>query len=277
MMFSDDLRADSADSDFDRRVRRLVWSDPDSEPPVPSLLPGVDDTQEVHPPTPLIVLVPVLNRPQNVAPLCESFVASKTPGRLMFVVESGDTAELEAVYDACVKYEPVCLFATSTARTWPEKINVAFTRGTNAEWVLFCADDVTFHENWWEATAPLRAQPEIMVIGTNDLGNPAVMSGDHATHPLVRGSYLGTVDNPEAIVHTGYQHWYVDNEFVITAKIRGVWAPCLAAVVEHNHPYWQKGEWDSTYEKGQQGAVLDQIEWTNRIPLLQKLDQELNG
>lgn len=263
-----------SEPDFDRRVRRLVWSDPALEPPVGSLLPGVEGDQPL---LPLVVLVPVLDRPQNVGPLVESFDISGTPGRLLFLVNPDDTAELQAVTDAALAHDFVGYFAT-TGVTWPEKINVGFTYArTVADWVLFAADDVTFHEGWWDQTAALRAQPEINVIGTNDLGNPAVMSGDHATHPLVRSSYIGTVDDPSKIVHDGFGHWYVDTEFVLTAKIRGCWAPCLAAVVEHNHPYWQKGGWDKTYDKGESTAVKDKILFESRIPLLQKLAEELGA
>ena len=219
---------------------------------------------------PLLVLVPVLDRPQNVAPLVASHKFSGTPGRLLFLVNPDDTAELQAIQDAGASY------MTVAAVTWPEKINEGFKYArTVAEWALFGADDVTFHEGWWDATAPLRAQPEINVIGTNDLGNPAVIAGDHATHPLVRTSYIGTVDDPDLIVCPLYHHWYVDNEFVITAKIRGCWASCPTAVIEHNHPYWQKGEWDATYDKGEQGAIVDGITWQNRVPLIQAYADEV--
>lgn len=209
--------------------------------------------------------------------LVESFDVSGTPGRLLFLVNPDDLEELKAVTDASLHHDFVG-YITTAGVTWPEKINVGFRYArTIAEWALFCADDVTFHEGWWDQTAALRAQPEINVIGTNDLGNAAVMAGDHATHPLVRCSYLGTVDDPDSIVCPLYSHWYVDNEFVVTAKIRGCWAPCLSAVVEHNHPYWHKGEWDDTYTRGEANSIKDGILWESRIPLLQKLDRELNA
>jgi len=213
---------------------------------------------------PLLVLVPVLDRPQNVAPLVASHKFSGTPGRLLFLVNPDDTAELQAIQDAGASY------MTVTAVTWPEKINEGFKYArTVADWALFGADDVTFHEGWWDATAALRAQPEINVIGTNDLGNPAVIAGDHATHPLVRTSYLGTVDDPDKIVHDGYKHSFVDNEFVTTAKIRGCWAACPGAVIEHNHPFWGKTHWDDTYGKGQATLDADGALWQfDRVPRL---------
>lgn len=257
----------SVDLDSGGDVRRVVAVHGGRERDLHGVVGPLEGSTEA---VPLVVLVPVLNRPQNVVPLVESFLDT-TPGRLCFVGQYDDSdAEKVAVHDACVAYEQVTAI-WSSARTWPEKINLAYrTVRMAADWVLFGADDVTFHDGWFEQTAALRAQPEISVIGTNDLGNPRVLSGDHAVHPLVRSSYIGTVDDPDAIVHTGYHHWCVDDEFIITAKIRGVWAPCLTAVVEHNHPYWQKGKWDATYAKGESRAVEDQKLWQSRIPLLQQ-------
>ncbi len=216
--------------------------------------------------TPLIVLVPVLNRPQNVAPLIESFEASGTPGLLTFVVTNTDGKEERAILQAQVERVG---FVTTTNITWPDKINWAYQRVRDtADWVLFGADDITFHEGWWDATKPLRDVPEISVIGTNDLGNPRVIAGEHTTHALVRSSYLGTVDDPDAIVHTGYKHWCVDDEFLWTAKMRGCWAFCPGAVIEHNHPYWKKAEWDDTYTKGEENSAADLALWAERAPLL---------
>ncbi len=213
--------------------------------------------------TPLIVLVPVLNRPQNVAPLIESFEASGTPGALIFVMTEGDADE-QTVVKAATPY-----WMESPLVTWPEKINWAYNYvRDNADWVLFGADDITFHEGWWDATGPLRAVPEVSVIGTNDLGNPRVIAGEHTTHALVRSTYLGTVDDPDSIVHTGYKHWCVDDEFLWTAKMRGCWSFCPGAVIEHNHPYWKKGEWDDTYAKGEENSAADLALWAERAPLL---------
>ncbi len=213
----------------------------------------------------LVVIVPVLDRPQNVAPLCASFSLSNTPGRLMFVVTRGDDAELAAVEASGENY------VLTEKVTWPDKINLAYRMIHNnhlAEWVLFGADDVRFYEGWWDATSPFRAQPEICVIGTNDLGNPRVTAGDHTTHPLVRASYMGTIDDPDSVVHGGYAHSFVDDEFLWTAKMRQAWAFAPTAIIEHYHPFWNKSEWDATYEKGQATLEADKALWFARAPLL---------
>lgn len=220
----------------------------------------------------LIVIVPVLDRPKNVPKLVASHAASSTPGPLMFIVTDGDTNELRAVEESGANYR------VTKRISWPHKINETYRLIHDhhlAEWVLFGADDINFHSGWWEATAPFRAQPEINVIGTNDLGNPRVIAGDHTTHALVRSSYMGTVDDPDSIVHTGYRHWCVDDEFLWTAKLRGCWVFAPTAIVEHLHPYWvdsftgrKKGKWDATYAQGELAGKNDMKLWRKRSALL---------
>lgn len=211
----------------------------------------------------LVCLVPVLDRPKNVKRLMDSHAASETPGRLLFVATEGDDREIRALDKHGAEY------VTTKRISWPNKINETYRQiRESCEWVLFGADDVDFHQDWFANTRPYRDQPEIMVIGTNDLGNPRVIAGDHTTHPLVRATYMGTVDDPEAIVHTGYRHWCVDDEFLWTAKKRGVWASCPTAIIEHLHPYWKKGSWDATYSQGELNNKADMRLWGKRCHLL---------
>lgn len=215
----------------------------------------------------LATLVPVLNRPQNVAPLVGSFKRCEAPGSLWFIVQRSDTAELEAIQAAEANYLPV----DDDITTWPQKINHA-VHTVNADWYLFCADDVLFYPGWWQAT--MKARRQFKVIGTNDLTNPRVTSGDHATHPLVEGRYARMapkIDGQPGPLHEGYRHWYVDDEFIATAKARGVWSPCPEAVVEHLHPYWEKAEWDDTYRLGEAHAAEDKAEFQRRVGMIEDL------
>ncbi len=215
----------------------------------------------------LTVIVPVLDRPANVEPLVTSFLENCPPdSHLMFVATDGDKDELDAVRASL--QDRIYLLLTKRI-SWPNKINEAFLKvRDHTDWVLFGADDIAFHEGWFEQTKPFRDQDEIMVIGTNDLGNPRVIAGDHSTHTLVRASYLGTIDDPNAIVHTGYRHTFVDDELLWTAKLRGVWVHCPSAVVEHLHPYWNKSRWDSTYAQGDLSLKHDGRLWRKRCKLL---------
>lgn len=135
------------------------------------------------------------------------------------------------------------------------KINTAIEM-TDFQYVFTGADDLEFHAGWFEA-ACRKMGPGTGVVGTNDLGSPRVMAGDHATHMLVRTMYVrqfGTIDNESGFFHEGYWHEYVDDEAVATAKKRGAWAHAGDSVVEHLHPSHGKAQLDRMYR--QQGERL---------------------
>lgn len=215
--------------------------------------------------TELAVLVPVLNRPGNVAPLVESFLEHCPEGSVLrFICSPGDTAEQKAVAHAHIDNSQVD-YRICNGGTWPHKINYGAATFP-ADWYLCAADDIRFTEGWWDATAALRDDPRVGVIGTNDSatgrGNPRVAAGIHTCHPLIRGSYIrdqGTIDQRGIAVHPGYAHWYVDDELVWTAKQRGAWGYCREAVIEHLHPYWRPDQvpWDATYAAGEANALAD--------------------
>lgn len=225
----------------------------------------------------LAVLVPVLNRPQNVGPLVESFLAGcPTDSELIFISQWGDDAEIETVTQFASFPEDGGRIRShiSDNTTWPQKINHGVTQVV-AAWYLCAADDIRFTEGWWDATTKLRHDPRIGVIGTNDSrtgsGNPRVAVGEHTCHPLIRGDYIreqGTVDQVGQAVHPGYFHWFVDDELVATAKARHAWTYCREAVIEHLHPYWGHGEMDDTYRAGEANAEADLALWKSRAPLL---------
>jgi hypothetical protein len=95
-----------------------------------------------------------------------------------------------------------------------------------------------------------------------------VTAGVHATHPLIRRSYVdergASWDGPGTVAHEGYRHWFVDNEWTLVAQQRGVFASALGSVVEHLHPIWGKGADDDVYRKGQSQADRDKRIWVRR-------------
>lgn len=219
----------------------------------------------------LAVLVPVLARPRNVIPLAVSYARGcPKDSVLVFLVSHGDSDELSAVLSVEDGERIRHLELKSGYDSWPHKINAGVDE-IQADWYLFAADDITFTPGWWEATLEYR-NGTAGVIGTADAfpgekGNPAVAAGAHTCHPLVRGTYIreyGTIDDPTKAVHDGFSHWCVDNELVATARKRDAWAFCRGAVIRHNHPYWERGEWDETYSKGEENAQADVKLWMER-------------
>jgi hypothetical protein len=140
------------------------------------------------------------------------------------------------------------------ARSYAGAVNAGYL--ATAEPLLFAgADDLDFYGGWLTtALAVFDSDPAAQVVGTNDLGNGAVLSGHTATHYLLRRAYCdrpgACVDGPGTVLHEGYAHAWTDTEIIETATARGVFRPCLASFVEHLHPAWGKAGWDDTYRKG---------------------------
>lgn len=195
------------------------------------------------------ILVPMLGRPHMVTPLRSSIHATVPDARVLWLLTPGDDGVLTAVKTETdddllmVDYQPVGDYARKIHRG---------IEATTEPYLFTGACDLRFHPGWFDAAVRHFADPRVGVVGTNDLTNPRVMAGVHATHFLVRRSYvdMGTIDGaPGPLFFEGYVHEMVDDELVGTAKKRGAWAMALDSHVEHLHPYFGKGEWDDVYRQ----------------------------
>lgn len=215
------------------------------------------------------VVVPVMRRPQNAEPFMRSLRASTGLAKVYAVADHDDADTLVAWRHAGAD---VIVHGQrdrgERAGTFAEKVNAAYREMTTEPWLFLVGDDVRFHSGWLDH-AQQAAGDRFHVVGTNDLGNPRVTAGEHATHLLVRRSYVDEVgaswDGPKVVCHEGYRHWYVDDEIVTAAKQRGVWVPCLASVVEHLHPFFGKASGDATYRLGQESAEQDRALFATRL------------
>lgn len=209
----------------------------------------------------------MLGRGEGAAALVDSLAsATGVPYRLLFLCSEGDNA----THDACVAtgadvdIVPFPLAGGDYAR----KINHGIAT-TAEEWVLQAAVDIRFHAGWAEA-ALAKAAEHIGVVGTNDMGNPLVKAGRHATHSLIRRAYVeefGTIDERGKALHEGYHHCWVDNELVETAIARRAWAAARRSRVEHLHYVWRKSADDATYRRGQSNYHEDRVLFGERRPL----------
>jgi hypothetical protein len=161
--------------------------------------------------------------------------------------------------------------------TFAEKINTGYEMSGRTPWVFIVGDDVRFLPGWLDHAQQVARATGAKVIGTNDLANPRVMAGDHATHLLIARDYIDDVgaswDGPGVVCHEGYRHWYVDDEIVTTAKQRGVWAPALGSQVQHLHPIWGTAVDDDTYRLGQSHAKDDAALFKGRLKTYGKGNQ----
>jgi glycosyltransferase involved in cell wall biosynthesis len=202
------------------------------------------------------VIVPVMRRPHRVAPLIESLRNSTDDARIVFVADHDDTDEIDAIYDAGA----YVVINHGDVKTFAAKVNIGY-RATSEPWLLFVGDDVEFHLDWLEAAIDT-AGDTWHLIATNDLRNQAVMAGQHATHPLMRRTWIDTHgaswDGPGTVAHEGYRHWYVDNEWTCVAQHARVFNFAFDSIIEHHHPIWDPGVAnDDVYELGQRNAQLD--------------------
>ena len=189
----------------------------------------------------LVVLVPVLRRPHRVHPFLASLHANTPdPVRALFICDPDDHEEQKAVRRAGADMLIV-------AGNYATKINEGVRR-TTEPLIFLAADDLQFHHHWLEH-AKRRLTGGVHVVGTNDLCNRRVMRGEHSTHSLVTRSYTmrGTIDDPTRLLHEGYLHEYVDDEFIGTARHRAAFASAPDSVVEHLHPQAQKAPMDDLY------------------------------
>lgn len=199
------------------------------------------------------VLIPTLGRPDRLPALAENIAeATAHHGTTWFIIEAHDVDSYEVIR-SLERFRAVPLINQGPP-SYAGAINTGYRASSNP-WLFAGADDLRFHPAWDRRALDVAfADDGIAVIGTNDLLNPYVAQGLHATHYLVRRSYLdevgGQIDaGPGSFLNEVYGHNWVDTEFVGTARHRGVFRPCLESVVEHLH--WSAGrmEQDATSAK----------------------------
>ena len=199
------------------------------------------------------ILVPVLNRPGNVAPLLESIRANTPePYVVVFLADPGDRAEQDAI---AARAGPD-VRVLSPGGTYAKKINHG-VRQTDALYVMLGADDVRFHPGWLEA-AKAAMTDGVQVVGLRDLIDRPTRP-EHATHFLLtrEAALMPCIDGSQGCLHEGYRHWRTDDELIATATKRGMYVYAPGAVVEHRHPMTGAVPDDATYRKGRATARRD--------------------
>lgn len=209
---------------------------------------------------PTAVIVPTINRPEAAEPFMRSLRSTTGAGRAYALMVEGDPSE-----SAWREAGAEILF--SEREGWSPKCNAGY-RQTSEPWLFFTGDDVKFHPGWLEQAQVAAHVHQASVVGSNDLGNPRVTSGQHAVHFLVKRSYVDEMgaswDGPGVVCHEGYRVWYPDDEVVTAAKQRGVWAMALGSRVEHLHPLWGKGDEKSNALPDEEAVKADRALFLRR-------------
>lgn len=202
----------------------------------------------------LVILVPVLGRPQRVKPFLDSVEATTPGAAVLFLVDSGDDAEWEAIEEQEDLHPAVHVLLNPEGGNYAEKINRG-VQVTQAPWIFTAADDLEPELGWYQAARAMAAE----VVGVNDLIPRRRRRAEHATHFLMSRRYaeLPAIDGSEGPLFTGYGHEKVDDELIATARQRGAYVYAPDAHVKHLHPDVGTAEWDDTYEKGRATRVAD--------------------
>lgn len=200
------------------------------------------------------IYIPTYGRADKIMGVLDNIDKNTLPHhRVIFIVEEDDTHSMEVVQTLSKHV------VNHRSRTYAGAINSAWEeRQSN---YFFCgADDLDFKSGWLEEALKCLDKKH-RVIGTQDLHNPEVLAGEHATHYLIDGSYIkeltGTIDQTFPVLYE-YDHNWTDREFIGTAKYRGEFKMCPTSVVEHLHYSFGLSHMDATYEKSRKMIHEDQ-------------------
>jgi hypothetical protein len=127
----------------------------------------------------IAVLVPTFGRADRLARVAANIAENtETEHRVVFAVEAEDVASIAAAAELDVD-----VVVNEGRPNYSGAITTAY-RETPAEYVFAGADDLNFQPGWDTAALALM-DGWVQVVGTNDLLNPYVTAGLHATHCLV--------------------------------------------------------------------------------------------
>lgn len=214
------------------------------------------------------VLLPVLGRSRSARPVVDSILsATSVPVCITFLCSPDDPLQESAAIET--SQDVIRVSWPAGVGDYAKKINAGIEE-TKMPWILMGADDLRFEEGWDVEALAVAESTGKSVIATNDMANPEVMRGRHATHPLVARSYIeayGTIDG-EGFYHEGYDHQCVDVEATETAQARGEFAFAARAIVRHMHPIFDRTvQMDDTYTKGMARGQQDLALLRERRPL----------
>jgi hypothetical protein len=202
------------------------------------------------------ILVPTLGRAHALLePLLQNIRAVTPMGayQVYLVLDPDDEPSWDA-YCQLYRGGEGDLMAIEEDGTYPRKTNAGLDGSEGEPLVLPTADDVVFHQGWYEE-ALKHFEAGTQVVGTNDL-SPVTADGALATMPILRRSYIespGVVwGEPGKVFHDGYHHNAVDRELWELAQHRGVAVFEPESIIEHRHPSWGTREADETDRKGNQ-------------------------
>lgn len=213
------------------------------------------------------IYIPTYGRADKLAGVLDNIDKNtSTPHRVVLIIEEDDTHSLE-------KAKSLGVFVINKrTKTYAGAINSAWEE-LQSDYFFCGADDLDFKAGWLEEAVKCLDNTH-RVVGTQDLHNPEVIAGEHATHYLIDGNYIkentGTIDQSYPVLYE-YDHNWTDREFIGTAKFRGEFKMCNESVVEHLHFIYGLSKMDATYEKTRKHVNDDQRLYEERRGMWNRL------
>lgn len=191
---------------------------------------------------PCAILVPSLNRPQNLRELVENIHAN-TPEEHFILFCVGDEKSKLILDDMG---EWFLDDEREKDKRYVTRMNKLIEHIDDAQTIFFGSDDVRHHKGWLTSAIRVMDRQNVSVVVVNDLHNA------NGTQALIRTSWLdrAVFDAPGLAFHPDYGHNFADNEMFLTAQVAGQFDRAPESIVEHLHPVFQSANalaWDRTY------------------------------
>lgn len=228
----------------------------------------------------LAIIIPLFKRTKNVERVYESAMAATPDARVLFVASEHDDVVRDMLDALRLEYE-VIPGTGGEYGDYARKINAGYRATAPLPLIFTGADDLLFHDGWYEAARALISLGEsstqvlsrgatltgpfellnhhVGVVGTVDNCNPRTIRGEHSTHSLVARWYAvqgGAIDVGDCIYSEEYAHEYCDDELVAVARKRESYAHSFGPPVEHVHMLTNPSLDDEVYQHGRSRTRL---------------------
>lgn len=204
----------------------------------------------------LAIVIPLFKRTKNIERVRKSAAVATPDARVLFVASEHDHVVRDALESQHLEHE-IIPGTGGEYGDYARKINAGY-RATTEPLIFTGADDLIFHDGWYEAARSLISL-DIGVVGTKDLCNGRTMDGSHSTHSLVARWYAvqgGAIDVGDCIYSEAYAHEYCDDELVAVARKRESYAHSFGPPVEHVHMLRDASLDDEVYQHGRSRTRL---------------------
>ncbi len=215
---------------------------------------------------PTAILIPSLNRPQNVRRTIEN-LAANTP-EAHYTLWCVSDPESKKILDEAGEW--YLDDSDRDDRRYVTRMNRLLSYIEDARTIFFDSDDVIHHPRWLTYALAVMDETGKSCVVVNDQRNMA------GTQAVIRREYLerAVFDKPGLAFHPGYIHNYADNEMFYTAQVQDEFARAPLAVVEHLHPAFKAANalpWDKTYLDAYRGIEHDLAIWRERHDLIEQI------